>query len=69
MFELALHEAVFPLGAGLRSQTAVGLELPLDAKTIRRLHQSDQQGRPNWTDQTNLPQQIHRIGVGFQSIF
>jgi hypothetical protein len=25
MFELALHEAVFPLGAGLRSQTAVGV--------------------------------------------
>ena len=57
-FELSLHEAVFAAAGGLQSQTAVGPELPLGAKAMRRLNQSNQQSRPDRTDRRNLAQQF-----------
>src|ERR1022692_1155221 len=46
-FQLALHNSVFPAGRSLQRQTTVGPQLTLGAKTMRRLHQSNQQNGPN----------------------
>src|SRR2546427_5741644 len=58
--ELALDKTVFPAAVGLQSQTAIGPELPLGAKAMRRLDQSDQQSRPDRTNRWNLTQPLHR---------
>src|SRR4029077_1280853 len=58
--ELTLDKTVFPAAVGLQSQTAVGPELPLGAKAMGRLNQSDQQSRPNGSDRRNLAQPLHR---------
>src|ERR1700680_510145 len=52
-FQLATHEAVFPTGVSLQRRAAVGPELSLGAKTMRRLQQSDQQSCPNRSDRGN----------------
>ena len=59
--ELSLQNAVFAADGSLQSQAAVGPELPLGAKPVRRLNQSDQQSRPNRTDGRNLAQQIRGV--------
>src|SRR6202158_1227511 len=59
-FQLALHDSVFPAGRGLQCQTTVGPQLPLGAKTMWRLHQSNEQSRPYRSDRRNLAQQVHR---------
>src|SRR5580700_3657595 len=41
-FQLALHDSVFPADGGFQCQTTVGPQLPLGAKTMWRLQQSDQ---------------------------
>src|SRR5437879_11791934 len=58
--ELALGKTVFPAAVGLQSQTAVGPQLPLGAKAMWRLDQSDQQSRPDRTNRWNLTKPIHR---------
>src|SRR6266699_3451305 len=59
-FQLALHKSVFPAGGGFQCQTTVGPQLPLGAKTMWRLHQSNEQSRPYRSDRRNLAQQTHR---------
>ena len=55
---MSLQNAVFAADGSLQSQAAVGPELPLRTKTVRRLNQGDQQGRTDRTDRRNLAQQI-----------
>ena len=55
--ELAIQEAIFGAGSSGQGQSAVSPELPLGTETMRRLDQSDQQGRSNRADAGNLLQQ------------
>ena len=57
---VAFHQSVFPAGGGFQCQAAIGPQLPLGAKTMRRLHQSNQQSRPNGSNRRNLSQQFRR---------
>src|ERR1700736_5502457 len=59
-FQLALHDSVFPARGSLQCQTTVGPQLPLGAKTMRRLHQSNEQNGSNGSNRRNLAQQFHR---------
>src|ERR1700730_13450574 len=56
--ELSLDIAVLTAAVGLQTKTAVGPELSLGAKTMRRLDKGHQQGRSNRTDRGNLAQQL-----------
>src|ERR1700681_3867166 len=58
-FQLALHDSVFPARGSFQCQTTVGPQLPLGAKTMRRLHQSNEQNGPNGSNRRNLSQQFH----------
>src|SRR6202165_6160686 len=58
-FQLALHDSVFPARGSFQCQTTVGPQLPLGAKTMRRLHQSNEQNGPNGSNRRNLAQQFH----------
>jgi hypothetical protein len=55
-FQLALHDSVFPAGGSLQC----GPQLPLGAKTMWRLHQSNEQNGSNGSNRRNLAQQFHR---------
>src|SRR5579862_7675435 len=59
-FQPAVHDSVLPARGGLQCQTTVGPQLPLGAKTMRRLQQSNQQNGPNGSNRRNLAQQFHR---------
>src|SRR6202166_3360315 len=59
-FQSALYDSVFSAGGSLQRQTTVCPQLALGAKTMRRLHQSNQQNCPNRSDRRSLPQQVHR---------
>src|ERR1700722_18649650 len=54
--QLAFHESVFPARGSFQCQTTVGPQLPLGAKTMRRLHQSYEQNGPNGSNRRNLSQ-------------
>src|ERR1700693_1053065 len=57
-FQLPLHDSVFSAGGGFQCQTTVSPQLPLGAKTMWRLHQSNEQNRPYRSDRSNLAQQV-----------
>ena len=54
--QLALRVAIVPAGVNLQGQSAIGPQLPLGAKTMRRLQQRNQQCRPDRSYVGNLPQ-------------
>src|ERR1017187_1139741 len=58
--QLALDDSVFPARGGFQCQTTVGPQMPLGAKTMWRLHQSNEQNCPNGSNRRNLAQQVHR---------
>ena len=54
--QLPVEVAVFSAGAGLQGQSAVGPQLSLGTKTMRRLDQSHGQGRADGSEGGNLPE-------------
>src|ERR1019366_5749376 len=53
---LTFHQTVFPTGASLQGQSAVGPQLPLGTETMWGLNQSHRQGRSNRPQVRNLSQ-------------
>src|SRR6266851_3857641 len=58
--QLTLHVVVFRTAVRFQSQATVRPQLPLGAKSMRRLHQRDQQSSPNRTDIGNPAEQLRR---------
>src|SRR5579864_3793003 len=56
--QFAATELVFPAGSGLQRQAAVSPQLPFGPETMRCLHEADQQGHPDWTEDGNLAQKL-----------
>ena len=54
--QLPFHKAVFAAVVSLESESAIGPQLSLGAKTMRRLEQRHQQGGTNRTQIRNLTQ-------------
>src|ERR1700694_1729111 len=59
-FQPALHDSVFSAREGFQCQTTVGPQLPLGAKTMRRLHQSNHTNGSNRGTTKNIGPQLSR---------
>src|SRR5215216_1038517 len=63
---LSVAETIFSAGPGLQAEPAVGPQLPLGAKTMRRLNQRNEECNPDRAQSRNLAQQL--IGCMFVAL-